>query len=83
MKIFAKKRMLNNENIESNGAPKNKYCPRGDSKAQREKQVKRTAVDKKAVEMIAGFMRITVSSRGPSPKPVLVLNGKVYENPKF
>ena len=56
MKILAKKRMLSNENIESNGAPRNKYWPRGDSRAQREKQVKRTAVDKKAVEMMAGLI---------------------------
>lgn len=71
MKIFAKKRMLSNENIESSGAPRNKYWPRGDSRAQREKQVKSTAVDKKAVEMMAGLIRITVSNRGPSPRPVL------------
>ena len=71
MKIFAKKRMLSKENIESNGAPRNKYWPRGDSRAQREKQVKSTAVDKKAVEIIVGLIRITVSSSGPSPRPIL------------
>lgn len=69
MKIFAKNRMLNNENVESNGAPRNRYCPRGESKAQSEKHVKIKAVAKKAVEIMAGFIRITVSSRGPRPRP--------------
>ena len=45
------------------------YCPLGDIRAQREKQVKIRAVDKKAVEMMAGLMRMTVSSRGPNPSP--------------
>ena len=70
MKIFAKNRMLSSEKIESSGAPRNKYCPRGDNRAQREKQVKIKAVDKKAVEMIAGLIRMTVSNKGPSPRPI-------------
>lgn len=71
MKIFAKNNMLSREKTESNGAPRNKYCPRGERRAQSEKQVKSNAVDRKAVDIIAGLIRMTVSSRGPSPSPII------------
>lgn len=67
--MLAKNRMLNSEKTESKGAPRNKNCPRGDRRAHSEKQVKSSAVDKKAVEIMAGLIRMTVSSKGPSPSP--------------
>lgn len=69
MKMLARKRILRSENNDRRGPPRNRYWPRGDIRAQREKQVKINAVDKKAVEMIAGLIRMTVSNRGPSPSP--------------
>ena len=62
--------MLRNENKESSGAPKNKYCPRGEIRAHKEKQVKINAVAKNAVGIIDGLIRITVSKSGPNPSPL-------------
>lgn len=68
--MLAKKRTVSSEKIERRGAPSKRYCPLGESKEQREKHVKIKEVDKKAVEIIDGLMRITVSNNGPSPKPM-------------
>ena len=70
MKILARKSRLRSENKDSRGAPNRRYCPRGDASEQREKQVNIRVVDSKAVGMIDGFIRMTVSKRGPRPKPV-------------
>ena len=69
MKMLASKRMQMSELKESRGPPRNRYWPQGDIRAQREKQLKIRVVDKKAVEMIAGLMPMTISNKGPSPSP--------------
>lgn len=70
MKILAKKRTVSKVNVERSGAPSRMYCPLGDKRAQREKQVKIKDVDKKAVAIIDGLIRMTMSNRGPNPKPM-------------
>jgi hypothetical protein len=62
--------MLRNENKDKRGAPKNKYWPRGEIRAHKEKQVKINAVAKNAVGIMDGLIRMTVSRSGPNPSPV-------------
>jgi len=69
MKRLARNNMLNIENIDSRGPPRNKNWPRGDSSEHREKHVKIKEVDKKDVGMMAGLIEMTRSSRGPKPRP--------------
>merc|ERR550517_62565 len=73
------KSRLRMENRDRSGAPSIRYWPRGESKEQSEKQANIKEVDRKAVGMIAGLIRMTVSKRGPRPKPVQ--NAKPSSNP--
>jgi len=79
MKMLAIKSRLRIENRDNSGAPNIRYCPRGESREQIEKQVNIRLVDRKAVGIIDGFIRMTVSKRGPRPKPVQ--NAKPSSNP--
>lgn len=72
--MFAKNRIVSKVNVERSGAPSRIYCPLRENSEQRVKQVKIKDVDKKAVAIIDGLIRITVSNSGPNPKPVKKAN---------
>lgn len=80
MKRLARNNMLNIENIDSRGPPRNKNWPRGDSSEHREKHVKIKEVDKKDVGMMAGLIEMTRSSRGPKPRPVSIKMSLLKKN---
>ena len=79
--MLARNSILRNEKTERRGAPKNKYWPRGDMRAHSEKQVKINEVAKNAVGIIDGLIRMTVSNRGPRPRPGCTKNK--YINSKY